>query len=300
MSDLWVFKYAPKKLDYLIATDEKKQILKKIINELPNTLLIGKHGTGKGSFMNILLNSTDSECLKINASDENSIDDVRTKIKGFATSFSGSKKKIVYLNEADGLSPAAQNSMRDLIESTENITRYFLLANYENKITPEIKSRCSYHLDLNDPPGDQIFKKCIGILKNEQVKVNDKKEVIALIKKLYPDIRKIIGTLQANVINGELKTVSVSINEDNYEEIWNKMKEGDPEAIRKILRSNFIDYDEMYNFLYNKVMIDPDLVKKPGDFMIETGEYLYRNATVAIKEINFMAYFFNLLRGGTL
>lgn len=283
----------------MIVSEEKKKILERIMNELPNTLLVGKRGTGKGTFMDILLNSVDCECIKINASDENSVDDVRDKIKNFATSFSPSRK-IVYLNEADFLSPAAQGALRDLIESVEHMTSFFFLANNENKITEPIESRCPFQLNLNDPPGTQIFERCAYILKQENVKLGSKKELVGLIKKVYPDIRKIIGTLWMNASEGKIGKITVSANEEIYENIFNWMKDSDVEKVRQSLRSNYVDYSELYEHIYKKIMDDPDAVKSPGDMIVEVGEHLYRDASVAIKEVNFMAFFFKAMREGLL
>ena len=97
---LWTFEHEPQTIDQMILPSDKKEMLKKIITDLPNTLITGKPGTGKGTFMNILLREN-SQCnyLKINASMENSIDDVREKIRNFATGYDPSNLKIVYLNE---------------------------------------------------------------------------------------------------------------------------------------------------------------------------------------------------------
>lgn len=246
--------------------------------------------------MDILLNNTDCNYLKINASNENSIDDIREKVIRFATAFDPKNLKIVYFNECDRISLAGQNSLNQLIEDTWSITRYFFLCNDESKITEPIKSRCSYHLDLNDPPGTEIFRKCSYILKQEGIKIKDKSAIVDLIKKCYPDIRKTIGTLQSNVVNGEIENISFSTATDIYKDIFDKMKKSDVESIRKLLKSNYMDYSGLYEYLYCVVMDNPDEVKKPGEFIIDTGEYLYRNSSVAISEINFMSYIFNLMR----
>lgn len=97
--EIWCFKYAPQSLDEMILADDKKEVLKKVIAECPNVLLAGKPGTGKGTFMDIFLKETGYDFLKLNASDENSIDVVRDTVKSFSTSLGFTDKKIVYLNE---------------------------------------------------------------------------------------------------------------------------------------------------------------------------------------------------------
>ena len=293
--DLWVFKYAPKILDEMIVTPEKKEKLQKIIDEIPNTLIAGKPGTGKGTFMDILLKETGCNCLKINASMENSVDDVREKISKFAKAYDPDNVKVVYLNESCRLSAAGQDALRQLLEDTEKITRFFFVANNENKITDALKSRCGYHLDLNDPPGKSMFYHCVKILKKEGIELKNKKGLVEMVSKLYPDIRKIIGTMQSNVKNGVIESISYGTNSDLYEQIFSYMKNSDIENIRKTLRSNYVDYPELYSHLYSKAIDDPDCVNSPGSFIIETGEALFRDSQVAISEVNFVSYFFKLM-----
>ena len=131
---IWCFKYAPQKLDDMILSEESKKVLQKVILECPNVLLVGKPGTGKGTFVDIFLKETGYDFMKINASDENSIDIVRDKIKSFATSLGITNKKIVYINESDFLSQNAQAGCRDLTETVQKNTRFFFLANYPQKI----------------------------------------------------------------------------------------------------------------------------------------------------------------------
>jgi DNA polymerase III delta prime subunit len=99
MNKLFTFEYEPKSIDEMVLVPDIKVKLKKFIIEKPNVLLYGGPGVGKGTFCNIFLKETNSEYLKINASDENSVDDVRTKIKTFATSVSFQTPKIIILNE---------------------------------------------------------------------------------------------------------------------------------------------------------------------------------------------------------
>lgn len=301
--ELWVFKHAPRSLNEMIVSPEKKRLLERIIKEIPNTLIAGKAGTGKGTFMNILLNETGCNYLKINGSMETSIDVMREKVVEFSKSYDPTNKKIVYINEMDRLSPNAVDSLKDLLEEVQHITRFFFLSNDEylkNDKDNAIKSRCSFQLNLNDPPGDIIFKKCIEILKKENVKLKNTSELINLVKKCYPDIRKIIGTLQSNVSNGVLDTISYSTDQDLYKSIFSLMKSQEIDELRKKLKSNYINYDDLFEYIYREVMEDPDLVNNPGEFMIMIGEYLYKNSIVAIKEINFISFVFNLMKKGVL
>lgn len=275
----------------MILSSEKKEILKKVISECPNVLLVGKPGTGKGTFMDIFLKETGYDFIKLNMSDENSVDTVRDTVKTFATSLGFTEKKIVYGNEMDHLSAPAQAALRELSESVQKNCRFFFLANYPQKISDPIKSRCQT-IDLNNPPKDQILKFCFKILKAENIEVKNKSGVVEIIKAHYPDIRQIVNTLQLNCVNGVFDIVKISTTSDVFESIYKMMKEADIEQIRKTLRSEGVDYPALYNYLYEKA---PE-TNAPGDFVIAIGEYLYRDSFVAIKEINFMAFYFEMLK----
>lgn len=291
--EIWTFKYEPKSIDEMILSDEMKEKLKEIEKDCPNVLLCGKPGTGKGTFMNIFLKDTGYDFMKMNASDENSVDDVRSKIKSFATSLGITNKKIVYLNESDHLSPSAFASLRDLQESVQKNTRFFYLANYPQKIPDPIKSR-SQTISLNEPPKKEILTHCFKILKAENITIKNKSGIVDIIKAHYPDIRQIINTLQLNCKNAVFDKVKISTTSDVFENIFTLMKKSDIDGLRKILRSEGVDYPALYEYLYNKA---PE-TKSPGDFIINIGEYLYRDSFVAIKEINFMAFYINLLKLG--
>lgn len=297
VNNMWVFKYEPKSLDEMVVTDEKKKILQNVIENVPNTLLAGNYGTGKGTFMNILLRETNYEHIKINASLENSVDDVRSKILRFATSLGLTKYKIVYLNEADRLSLAAQEGLKQTIEDVHKFTRFFFVCNNPSRIDKGNLSRVM-ELDLNDPPPDQLFLKCIEILKKERIKVKNKQAIADIIKKCYPDIRKIINTLQFSCMNGVLDKPKFGGNSEVFATILESMKKGAAgiPSLRETLKSYPVDYDEVWNFLYKMVMDDDtDWIKSPMKFIALLGEYYHKHHVVAIKEINFMAFFIDLV-----
>jgi DNA polymerase III delta prime subunit len=297
--DIWVFKHEPSTLEDMILTEAKRNLCKEIIQQLPNTLIAGSPGTGKSTFMNVLKKTTGIDWLKINGSEETGIDTVREKIKSFATSYS-KNKKIVYINEADRISANAQNSLNQIIEDVQSITRFFLVCNNVNRITSPILSRCSFKVDFNDPPATDIFHPVMGILKKEKVTVANKKAIVGIIKKLYPDIRQIIETVRSNVKNNTIEDISFGFTSDLFNDIIDAMLKKDIEAVRKFLKSNYIDYAELYHHLYKEIMDGEKEFKKPAEIIIKTGEFLYKNEIVLIKEINFMAFFMELLKQDVL
>jgi DNA polymerase III delta prime subunit len=299
--DLWIFKYQPQDIQEMILEKSTRKDLEKVIKELPNFILFSKPGMGKGTFANIFVRDTigKENTLWLNGSDENSVDVMRTKVKDFARSYGyGGAFKYVIINEADRLSTAAQDMLREEIEKVNKICGFMFMINEPQRIVEAHFSRF-WWISFNNPIATDIFDFCSNILKFEGVNIsstNTKKNLISLIKKLYPDIRRIVNTLQFNVRNSKLETNYITKNEEVYEDILNGMLELNFDEVRKILKSSYIDYTELYNFLYEKV----GKFKSPGDAVINIAEHLYRDDKVAIKEINFMHMFFNMMKNGVI
>lgn len=291
---LFTFEHEPKSLKEMVLDSNVRQKLEKFIVEKPNILLHGGPGVGKGTFVNIFLKETGLDYIKINASDENSIDDVRSKIKSFATTMGLQLPKIIVLNENDHLSTQAQAAMRDLIESVQKITRFIFCCNYINKVIPEIQSRCQV-VQIVNPPATEVFNHCVKILNKEKIKY-DKKVVVEIIKQKFPDIRSIINTIQLNVKDKKLESATIDNFNDLYNEILKLMKEQDIEGIRKIFKNNPVNYVDIYSFLFENV----GEFKSPGDAIIEIGESAYRNEIVSIKEIQFMSMIMNMYKKGII
>lgn len=284
--DIWTFVHEPKSLDEMVLSPDLREKLGKMLSEVPNMLLIGPPGVGKGTFVHILLENTQYDYIWINASDETGIDVMREKVRSFSTALGTSETKIVVLNECDSLTAGpqgAQKMLRQLMEDVQKITRFILLANYKKFIIPELMSRCQT-VEMGNPPAKEIFKFVSDILSSENVKVSDKSIVVDIIKKMYPDIRQIVNTLQLNTVDGKLTSFDRSPT-DQYKEILKSMKDGDLEEIRRTLRSSPISYNELYQYLFDNV----GEFSSPGDMIVQIGEYLYKHNIVSIKEINFMA-----------
>lgn len=187
----WIEKYRPTTIDQLIISDENKAILINVLDKVPNLLLHGDPGTGKSSFVKILLATTGAECLKINASMDGSVDIIRTKVQSFAGSFDPDIK-FVYFEEADRLTNAAQDSLKDLIDRTKDICRYIFVTNHVNSITQAISSRC-VDVCFDNPPKDKIISLCERVLYENNRHINDLDDII---KYNYPDIRAIINKIE--------------------------------------------------------------------------------------------------------
>ena len=291
---IWVEKYRPHKLDYLILDDKSLRIVKQFEDEIPNLLFVGSPGTGKTTLARIIVNDIlGCNFLYINASDESGIDVIRQNITNFAQtkSFDGGIK-VVILDEADGLTPQAQAALRNTMETYAKYCRFILTANYKHKIIPALQSRCQ-SLDLK-PVVDQAAKRCFNILRLENVKVSEeqKKKFVILVKKHFPDLRKTINEIQKSIVDGELCIDSNA--SDN--ELLAKVMQGvrtNSLGLRKYLIENEDrfqgDYDTLLanflDFLYEQDL--PDMKKK--EMIVIIADHLYKSAFVVDKEINAFA-----------
>lgn len=198
-------------------------------------------------------------------------------------------------HNCDYLSLGAQALLRDFIESVQHIARFIFTCNYIDKVLPELISRCSV-IELTSPPADKIYARCLEICKKEGIAVKNKKAVLELVKKAYPDIRKTLVLLKENTINGEINDFTFSNTNAVYQEIFDAMVNRDLEEIRRLLRSKYVVYEELYSFLFENA----GEFKMPGEAIIEIGERLYRNSLVPIKEINFMAGVVSMMKNGVI
>ena len=290
--NIWVYKYQPEIFEDIILNEDIRPKLRKAIDEMPNLLLYGSSGVGKGCFANIILKKENIDNMWINASDESGIDVFRNKIRPFATAMCLKDMKVVVLNECDSMTSGPQGSqklLRQLMEDTYKLCRFILLCNYDGYIIPEIKSRCQT-IKVDNPPAKEIGKLCLKILREEKIKF-DPKTMTEIIKKCYPDIRKTINVLQENTVDGKLIGSSLSASEDVFRKILNLILKKDMDGVREELKSNYIPYPELYQFLYENA----GEFAQPGGAILMIGKALRWDTTVAIKEINFMEMFVDML-----
>lgn len=300
MSEQWIFKYQPKIFNDMILDPKTRNDLQWVIDNKPNVLLSSPPGMGKGTFTEIFLNMTvgKENSIWINASDERSIDTMRTKVKNFARAKWTKDVKYIVLNEADNLLIDSQKILLEEIERVQNITRFVLMVNQPRKLIDAFLDRFLL-VEFNSPPAKDIYNRCMEILRVEGVLVDDpetKKNIVSLIKKFYPSMRSILMYLWMYTRDKKLMPITSTLSEDNFNGVLNGMMSKDVDGVRKILKSNAIDYDGLYSFLFENV----SSFSSPGDAILLIGEYLYRDAIVAIKEINFMTMYVKMIKDGVI
>lgn len=297
---IWTEKYRPQDLDTYIGNEHFKEKMAGFIEsqDIPHLLLTGPAGTGKTTAGRIIVRNIDCDYIFINASDENNVETIRTKVKNFASSVGFKPLKIIVLDEADFITPQAQAALRNLMEAFATHTRFVLTANYKERLIDPIVSR-TQSITLEKPPKKEVAKFVAGILDKEEVTYN-LKDIALIVNAYYPDVRQIINTLQFQTKNGVLKVSEDKIAEADYKthiiQVLMNEETGSKKfkEIRQIVADAHItDFSDMYRLLYDKV--DEYSPKAISQVILHINEGQYRDALVIDKEINMMSTLTNIL-----
>jgi replication factor C small subunit len=291
--NLFVEKYRPKTLADIVLTNEERLYFESLKSkeEIPNLLFAGNPGTGKTTLSKIIANDIlDCQYLYINASDENGIDTIRSKVIGFASTKSlDGKLKLVLFDECDALTLDSQKALRNVIEEYSENTRFIFTCNYLFKIIPALQSRCQI-FNLT-PPLDGVLNRVVSILKNEGITVPDteKQRLVELVRSGYPDLRRIINDIQKFSFTGTLV-----IKDNQAKGIASKVVEKiKGKASSQELRKYVIEREQEFSGDYLQ------LLKEMFEVLFETdtnansllvvSEGMYKDAIVIDKEINWFS-----------
>jgi len=297
---LWTEAFRPDTLEGYIGNEHIIEKVKIFITngDVPHLLFYGSAGTGKTTLAKIIANSVDADLMYINASDENSVDAVRDKIKRYASTVGFKRWKIIILDEADYLTPNAQAALRNLMETYSKTTRFILTCNYVEKIIDPIQSRCQTFA-IMPPNKTDVAKRLVSVLEEKQVQY-DIKDIAAIINASYPDIRRAINTAQSCVIENRLTLDKASAIQANYmTEVLEMLKDAKDKKVaftkirQCIADSKVRDFTPMYTFLYDN--LDEFAHGHIAPCILIIAESQFKDASVVDKEINIMAMFVNIL-----
>ena len=285
---LFVEHYRPTKLENYVGNENIKKVIKQYLDQddIQNLCFYGPAGTGKTTLAKLIVKNLDCDYLYINASDERGIDTIRDKVTSFASTASFKSLKVVILDEADFLTINAQASLRNVIETFSRSTRFILTCNYIERIIDPLQSRCQT-LKIVPPSKVEVAKHLAWILGEENISfvVDDIKNIV---NQFYPDLRKMLNTIQLSIIDNKLnvdKSVLVSNNYMNLLLKELKSKKPNWRELRKIIiNSGVNDFEELYRFLFDNV--SEYASSKEGSVSIILNEHLYQANFRIDKEIN--------------
>jgi DNA polymerase III delta prime subunit len=294
---LWTEKYRPQTVDDCILPDRLKQPFQEYVNQkqIPNLLLAGGAGVGKTTIAKAMCNEIGCDFMVINGSDESGIDTFRTKIKNYASSMSlTGGRKVIIIDEADYLNPnSTQPALRNAIEEFASNCSFIFTCNYKNRIIEPLHSRCAV-IDFGLKNGEKakmasaFFKRTQSILQSEKIDA-DEKVLAELVKKHFPDFRRVLNELQRYSQFGKIDTgILVQIADISIDELSKHIVAKDFGAIRKWVSSHEIDNTSLFRKLYDTLSdtLKPSSVPQA---VVILADYQYKAAFVADQEINTVA-----------
>ena len=288
---LLVERYRPIELENYVGNEHIKKTIKQYLgqNDIQNLIFYGPAGTGKTTLAKLIVKNLDCDFLYINASDERGIETIRDKVSGFASSASFKPLKVVILDEADFLTIQAQASLRNVIETFSRTTRFILTCNYVERIIDPLQSRCQT-LKVVPPSKQDIAYHLMGVFKSEEVDCSAD-DLKIIVNQYYPDIRKMLNTIQLSIQDSEVvidKSILVS---SNYmAQVIKELKNAKPDwrTIRQIIaNANVQDFEELYRYLYDNASVYAN--GNEGMVAVYINEYSYQSNFRIDKEINAMA-----------
>ena len=255
----------------------------------------GGAGVGKTTVAKAMCQEIGCDYMVINGSDESGIDTFRVKIKNYAASLSlTGGRKVIIIDEADYLNPnSTQPALRNAIEEYAGNCSFIFTCNYKTRIIEPLHSRCAV-IDFGLKNGEkakmagQFFKRIQNILGDEGVEYED--AVIAeLIKKHFPDFRRVLNELQRYSKFGKIDTgILAQIANVQISQIVEHIKSKDFGAIRKWAATSDLDTNTVFRQIYDALydIMKPQSIPRA---VLILADYQYKNAFVADAEINLVA-----------
>jgi DNA polymerase III delta prime subunit len=267
--------------------------------DIPHILLYGPAGTGKTTAAKLIVANLDCDHIYINCSDENGIETIREKVKSFASAATFRALKVVIMDEADFLTINAQAALRNVIETFSKTTRFIFTCNYIERVIDPIQSRTSV-FEILPPSKAEVAKRCKAIL-HEETCNHAPADIVEIVNKTYPDIRKTLNLLQSCIVHDPAGTFlqlnKDIVNQKQYtDQIIDLIKSNDDKAFNQIRQlvadSNIRDYNELYRTLFENL----DAFHNPVLGTIIIAESQYQSVMSVDKEITFMGCIANLLK----
>ena len=287
---LWIEKYRSETLEQYIGNDAIKDRIADCIakNDIPHLIFAGSAGTGKTTLAKLIIRNIQCDYLYLNASDENGIDVIREKVKGFASTSTFKPLKVVILDEADFLTQPAQAALRNLIEEYSITTRFILTCNYVERLIEPLQSRCELHMLKPPSKGDVARHICTNILDVEGI-TYEIKDVAKVINELYPDVRSIIKVLQSNIKGSNLV---ITILDDNWcKPLVEILKKRDKNAwyqVRQLVADSQVDdFQTAYRYMFDN--LSEFSYGHDAELSVILDDFIWRAGVVPDKEINFAA-----------
>jgi DNA polymerase III delta prime subunit len=295
---LWVEKYRPKTVDEAVLPADIKAVFQQFVDQkqIPNLILSGSAGVGKTTIARAMLEQLDCDYIVINGSMNGNIDTLRNEILSFASTVSlmGGRKYVI-LDEADYLNAnSTQPALRNFMEEYSKNCGFILTCNFKNRIIEPLHSRCSvidFKINKKDTAklAGQFFKRVQMILKEEDIKF-DAAVVAEVVKKHFPDWRRVLNELQRYSATGSIDSgILANIQEISIKDLVGMLKDKNFTAVRKWVVDN-LDQDQ--HSIFRKIYDESSEIMTPisvAQLVLIIAKYQYQAAFAASAEINLVA-----------
>lgn len=294
--ELWVEKYRPQVLENYVGNGVIKNKIADYLEQgsIQNLLFHGVAGTGKTTLAKLITKNLNCDLLYLNASDERGIDTIREKIIPFASTMGFKDIKIIILDEADYLTPQAQATLRNTMETFSSSTRFILTCNYLERIISPLQSRCQT-FEITPPSKTEVIEYISNITAEEKLFDVEIEDIQKVVNTHYPDIRKIINTIQGSIVDGYVKIddnslKNTQLGDQIVDALEKKLKLS---VIRQMLAdSGAREFDGLFKVLYDNVS---KYTNREGEAILIIAKYQYEYTFVLEKEICIAAMLNKLL-----
>jgi len=260
---MWTEKYRPDRVENIVG-DFKEKIMKYLQNpnSIPHFLFYSKTpGTGKTTLAKAIINELGYDALILNSSDDRKIETVRDKVKEFAITKSSKlgTKRIIFLDEVDGMLKASQDALRNVMETYANNVIFILTCNNINKIIEPLQSRCTA-IPFARPQKEEVVKYLQVICEKEEMQYTEE-GLMALVDMNYPSIRNCVMSLQE--LYTEEKTVTINnVKPTNqlFDDLWKNLIDKNWKNIKQIVLESTVDPRELNLFFWNKAL-ESEMIK---------------------------------------
>lgn len=289
---VWELKYRPETLDQIVLPERLSKSMNKIksTGKIPNMLFYGPSGGGKTTTAFALANDMELSAYYVNMSLITSINDVRDGLMSFARGVDiHGKQKVIIGDEFDGLSAAAMDSMKGIIEKVSRNCKFIFTTNHRMKVIPFLISRLQEHefiFNKDEAPAlkKQIWKVALDVCKKEKVKA-DKAAIAEVVKFHFPDMRKILNYLQMLSLRGDITMDAVQASfATDIESFFKLLKKKDWTGIRQYIVDLPIPPNDFYSVLYKELETYIHADSLP-ETIVMIAKYQYESAFVVDPQI---------------